>query len=393
MVAGLFLAYRLNGLAWVGFSPRAAAVGDNSHGSPAAITVRPVADTGPREVAAIGRLEPAGGILTIGEALGDRLTTLEVEEGTIVTKDKLLATLESHKLRELEIKSYDAQIREAEARRTAEENLAEARIETAKLNLKRAESHQIEEAAQEKQVAAYAANLAVEERNLIRFEGLSKELVSTQERERQALLVKRSAAELAASEASLARLKQTAEFTLAAAKADLNAAIAAKSQVVAAIPVDSLKSARDVAQLNLERTSVLAPSKGTVLKIHARPGEVLARKPILQMADLDQMVCVAEVYETELHKISVGQTAVIKSPAFGSELAEKGISGSVSRVGRLIATPEMKSIDPFARADRHVVEVRIELDRTASRAASALVNLQVDVTFKSRSGAATRTTE
>ena len=215
-VALLWLAYSFGAFAALGYSPHKGANNNSAVGSNSGAAVRPVADNSPREVAAIGRLEPAGGVLTIGESLGDRLASLAVEEGSVVAKDTLLAVLDSRRLRELEVESYDAQIKEAEARRTAEEGLAEARIEAAKLNLRRSESHEIEETAQEKQVALYAANLALEKKNLARLEGLSTELVSTQERERQGLIVQKSAAELSASEATLARLKQTGEFTLAA---------------------------------------------------------------------------------------------------------------------------------------------------------------------------------
>jgi hypothetical protein len=47
----------------------------------------------------------------------------------------------------------------------------------------------------------------------------------------------------------------------------------------------------------------------------------------------------------------------------------------------MISTPVLKGVDPFAPADRHVVEVRVELDDEASRQAAAFSNLQVDVRF------------
>lgn len=393
MLSGVWLAYYFGGFAWLGYAPKPGA-GDSADGTTAGgASAHRASDSASREVAAIGRLEPAGGIISIGEGLVDRLESLFVEEGSTVAKGKPLAKLESHALRELELASYDAQIKEAEARRSAEENLAEARIESARLALKRAESRDIDENAQEKQVALYAANLALEKKNLARLENLSIELVSTQERERQALLVQKAAAELTAAEATLTRMKQTGEFTMAAAQGDLDAAVASKSQVTSAIPVESLKKARDVASINLARSTVIAPSKGTVLKIHSRPGEVLGRKPILQMADLDKMVCVAEVYETDVQKLTVGQSAEIHTTALGDEVAKKPLEGTIFRIGQLIATPEMKSLDPFARADRHVVEVIIMLDQRSTKLAAGLVNLQVDVKFpKGRDGGPRQTT-
>jgi hypothetical protein len=47
----------------------------------------------------------------------------------------------------------------------------------------------------------------------------------------------------------------------------------------------------------------------------------------------------------------------------------------------MIATPELRAIDPFAPTDRHVVEVHIELEKGSVPDAARLANLQVDVTI------------
>lgn len=392
IVSGTWFAYQLGGLAWLGYSPKARQGDAKLPAGRGDAVTHHVSGADAREVRAIGRLEPAQGIITLGEGLPDRLESVEVEEGDVVAKGKPLARLESHHLRQLEIESLDAQIKEAESRREAEESLANARIESARLAVRRTSQREIEESAQKKQIALYAANLAVEKKNLARLEALSGDLVSLQEKERQALLVQKSAAELDAAEGALAKMEQTGELTVAAAQGDLEAALAAKTQVLSAIPVESLKKAREVAVLNLARTALLAPGKGTILKIHARAGEMLGRKPILQMADLEQMVCVAEVYETDVQKLEVGQPAEIHTTAMGDAVAEKGLTGTIARVGRLIATPEMKSLDPFARTDRHVVEVVVSLDPRSSKLAAGLINLQVDVTFPLQRGSASRST-
>ena len=66
---------------------------------------------------------------------------------------------------------------------------------------------------------------------------------------------------------------------------------------------------------------------------------------------------------------------------FPSPSDKSGFRGKVTRIGRMINTPALRSVDPFAPADRHVVEVRVELDDDGSRQTAALSNLQVDVRF------------
>jgi hypothetical protein len=47
----------------------------------------------------------------------------------------------------------------------------------------------------------------------------------------------------------------------------------------------------------------------------------------------------------------------------------------------MIATPELRSLDPFAPTDRHVVEVEIAFEPGMIPDAARLTNLQVDVTI------------
>jgi hypothetical protein len=59
----------------------------------------------------------------------------------------------------------------------------------------------------------------------------------------------------------------------------------------------------------------------------------------------------------------------------------------VKTIGNMVKTAELKRLDPYAPVDRHVIEVRIQLDdvneaaRLVNEGATALVNLQVEVTF------------
>ena len=117
---------------------------------------------------------------------------------------------------------------------------------------------------------------------------------------------------------------------------------------------------------------IRAPIRGEILKILRRPGEETGKRPILEMGDLAQMYAVAEVYETELGRVRVGQTATVTSPAL-----TRALRGTVETVGRSIARNLVVDANPAAAVDRRVAEVRIRLDDSAI--ARTLVHLQVYV--------------
>jgi len=347
-----------------------------------------------RDVVAQGRVEPAGGIVDISALAGDRLEKIadHVEEGEPVDKDQVLAYLESRSLRKLEMESVAAQATEAGKRRTAEEKLADTRITNAELGVRKAKTADLDIAVQKKKLALAEANLKLATTDRKRLEDLRKGrqgLVSDQEWERQLLVVQQAEAELAAAEAMLEKLQRTTKLGQEAADADLEAARASKAATVAAIPVESLAKRRDLAEKQYEQTEIKAPCDGTVLKIFMRPGETITHRPILQMADLKRMVVVAEVYETDIKRVKTGQTALIESKALPEPYDKDGLEGTVERIAGMITTPELKSLDPLASADRRVVEVRIKLEGVNSAVAAGLVNLQVDVTIKPKGGAET----
>jgi HlyD family secretion protein len=374
--AGGLVAWRLG---W--FSPGA---NSGAAGNPAGDGNNGSSHLDDHDVHALGRLEPAGGIITIGALVGDQVEDLKVTEGQRVNLGDEIAILASRTLRELEHQAVEAQIDEAKDRLDAEAAAAEAKIRLAKLNLNKAQSSQAEIAAQEKQVALAESNLELAKKDLARMEGLSAALISKQEQERQRLLVRKAEAELAAASAALESLVETSQFGVEGAQAELDAAEAAKTQVLKSIAVASLKKKSQMAELQAEQSVITAPAGGTVLRIFTREGEIISNKPILQMANLDELICVAEVYEGDLPRIRVNQKVEVRSQAFPGSQA---VLGEVGRIGGMISTPELRSLDPFAPTDRHVVEVEIRFDKGAVPESARLANLQVEVTIKTNLGA------
>lgn len=344
-------------------------------------TTRGLSTNGQESVVGMGRIEPVGGVIDVGAMMGDRLGRLLVEEGEQVEKGAPLAELESRALRKLELDAATSQLQNAEGRLDVEQRLADVKIDAARLGVKKAEAAQLTKAAQEQKVKFLTVGLTLAQKDQQRLAGLSKELVTDQERERQALLVQQAESELESAQALLKQMVCTSDLGVEAANLELAAAIDAKKQLPFVIPVDTLRVSYNVAEAQYARTQVIAPCSGTILKTYIRPGETIGAKPILQMAELQRMIVTAEVYENAIQHVHPGQHALITSKAFQPPYDRDGVKGKVTRVGRMISTPVLKGVDPFAPADRHVVEVRVELDDDASRQAATLSNLQVDVRF------------
>ncbi|MGO8749865.1 MAG: hypothetical protein ACLQNE_28300 [Thermoguttaceae bacterium] len=350
-------------------------------------------DTG-RELRFMGWLEPADGILSISGTPGDRLEHLDVAEDAAVKQGQVLARLASQPIKQLQLDVLDCQIREAEARREAEAELAQTRIRSAELAKEKVEILASEATGLERKIDLLKDNRALAKKDFDRMRKLraaplsgdgSIEVVSEQELERQQLVVHQAETELAAAEAELRRLRATRDLSMKAAEADLKAARAAEKQAIAAVPVESLKKQREVARSELEYSSVKAPCKGKVLKIFMHEHESIDQRPILRMANLEQMVAVAEVYDVDAKRIQEHQEAILTSTAFHAPFDKTGIKGEVAWVGNMVNTPELRSVDPFAKVDRHVVPVRIRLKEGVAEAAR-FVGLQVEVEIRTTAG-------
>jgi HlyD family secretion protein len=138
------------------------------------------------------------------------------------------------------------------------------------------------------------------------------------------------------------------------------------------VKVDVLEAERQHAEVELAQAAVRAPISGQVLDVHARAGEKVGPDGILELAKTDQMYAIAEVYETDIGWVRVGQRATINSRALAQP-----VEGTVERVGMKIGKADVLGVDPIAKTDARVVEVEIRLDE--SQRVGGLTNAQVEV--------------
>jgi HlyD family secretion protein len=326
-------------------------------------------------VVALGHLEPDGGVLNLGVPLADRLDRLLVKEGDQVTKGQPLAYLESRADRQADLDLINAQLKEADARFASITSAGQAQIAEAKLHVRQVdELDPLELKAQQAKVRLLEAQLAAARADLKRFQSLETASVPKQQMELQQLAAHKAEEELAGARALYDKLRAGQELNRLAAAAALATAEANLIRYQSEIPRESLAITKAQAELRLARTVITAPCSGTVLKILTQPGEAVGARAILQMGDVAHMVAIAEVYETEVKRIHAGDQATITSRALPGPL-----TGTVSRVGRMIARNQLLDVDPTAAADHRVVEVEVRLE--AAESAAAFIHLQVQVSI------------
>ena len=132
-------------------------------------------------VAALGRLEPAEGVVQIGAIPGDRLVQLLVGVGDDVPKDAELAHLGSRSLRQAERDLAQIRLDDAQARVKAEKFVAATVVAEAQVAVEQSRLQGLDINNQEAQVGLAEANLEQVQKELARLAGLSAELVPPQD--------------------------------------------------------------------------------------------------------------------------------------------------------------------------------------------------------------------
>jgi HlyD family secretion protein len=350
---------------------------------------------GPREIVALGRVEPAGGVISISAIPGERLQQFEpgVSEGGTVRSGQLLGRLASLDMRQTQYEAYGTRLELARLQRTHDLAVAQAHRDQAAAAVAQAKAKLEEMKAQRLTLSnlGEAAEIAQDDlRRLAILRETDPELVTDHQFRRQENQAARARLEYEAAELAYGPGMLAAQMSVEAAMANLSLAEKSIVQIEEVDTTRAIAMEQKVAAETLEQSQLKAPGNpgdgGTyhVLKILMEPGEFVTQIPVLQLGDLSRMVCVAEVYEADVKEIQVGQSARIHSPAFGGDYATEGIAGKVLRIGSMVSNPDLESRNPLAPVDRSVIDVVVELDPTDSAAtaeAASRIGLQVTVEF------------
>jgi HlyD family secretion protein len=168
-------------------------------------------------------------------------------------------------------------------------------------------------------------------------------------------------AQITEARATLNRITEVRPVDVQAAQAEIESAIAMMER----------------AKTDLNQAYIRAPIAGQIIKIHTRPGEKLTDAGVVDLGQTDDMAVIAEVYQTDISKVRVGQPATITSQAFPGE-----VKGTVYEVGLEVRQQNVFSTEPGENLDRRVIEVKIYLSPEESKRIASLTNLQVQVAIE-----------
>lgn len=297
-------------------------------------------------VGAWGRIAPQGEIVDLGPPTGMdgvRVAQLRVEEGDAVSAGDVIAILDTFDRR-------TTAVQEAEAQR----QVAEAKLAQAKEGAKPAEI-----AAQEAMVTRAETELENAQTEVNRWRPLlAQKIIGPEDFAAKELQRDRFREAVRQAQAQLEALKTVRPVDVALATAEVRRAGAAVEH----------------AQAELAAAKILAPSDGRILRVHARPGQRIGEKGVVEMGNTKVMYAIAEVYEADVGRLRVGQPARLRVPSL-----EEDLHGEVERLGWMVGRKVTLNNDPIADTDARVIEVRIRINDADTPRVAALSNARVEI--------------
>lgn len=349
-------------------------------GAPPSSTSQAVESPTLKKISALGRLEPQTEVIRLSAPVnldGDRVSEILVKQGDKVKKGAVVAILDSRD-------RLKAALGEAQQKIS----MAQSRLEQVKAGAKRGEI-QAQQSTITRLQAELRGEVAAQDAAIARLESelrnARSEFARNQQLQQEGVISnsgldsKRLALESA--EARLREASSGQNRTVDMLQAQISEAKATLLRIVEVRPVDVKAAQTDVdsaiaavkrSETELAQAYVRAPIDAQVLKIHARLGEKIGDNGIADLGQTDAMVAVAEVYQTDISKIQLGQQATITGQAFPGAL-----KGTVAQIGLQVNRQNVFSNQPGENLDRRIIEVKIHLDPKASKQVKGLTNLQV----------------
>lgn len=303
----------------------------------------------PAGVGALGRVEPASRIRKLAQPGGfsvNRVEKLMVTEGDRVEAGEILAVLSDADRKDAAVAQADAVAAEA-----------------------RATLQKVKAGGSPSQIGEQQAKIAslIEQERMTRLDAeRAEQLVpsgagarATAERNRAAAA--RASADRAAATAQLETLSHPRPEDVAVAEARLRGA----EGTLAHVKADAALS------------RITAPIAGTIIRIYARSGDLIGTDGLLDLADLDHLDVVADVYETDLPRLHRGAVADVIVPG-----DPKRYQASVREIGWMVRRTTQAGSDPVAAVDARSVEVRLTLDDAGRMALRQRTNMQVQVAIR-----------
>jgi HlyD family secretion protein len=338
----------------------------------------------PTAVSALGRLEPQGELISLAApstVQGARVAQMMVAEGDEVRQGQVIAVMDNRQRLEAALAQAEAGVRVAEANLNKTTAGQTGTIPVQQSEVGRLEVQLVGERNTNQATAdRLAAEFRTAENDFRRFQQLAQAgAISASELDSRRLTRDSAQARLNEAQATAQKNVDSLLEQIKQAKSNLDRVNQVNPTDIQSAQAEVERAIASVTQAKaeLDLAFVRAPSAGQILKINTRAGETLeSGKGIVELGQTSQMIVIAEVYESDIGKVKVGQSVDIISEgnSFSGEL-----KGTVSQLGLKIGRKDVLSTDPAAAVDARVVEVKIRLDAADSKKVSGLTNSNVIV--------------
>lgn len=330
-------------------------------------------------IVAQGRLQPTQGILKLSAIPGDRIERVLVQPGADVAQGEVLVELESAKVKKLELELAELKLSQAVLLYEASLREGQLAVDTAEMKLRSAEQMQSQAKANLELVGKQSQILRSLDEQLQSLEAIRNNprlrgAVGSLEIEAKRNQKINAQSEYERSLLGATQATESTQDLVAQAQSAVRAAKEAFEDLIANPSYRPLEKQIELLRIQLDQATLLAPGPGAILQVAVIAGERTATVPLIEMADLSQMSCVAEVHESDVGLVRIGQVAEMKSASLS-----RSIRGKVSRIDRLVGVPQIRSPNPLARSDFRSVAVWIQIDADDVPIASQRVQLQVEV--------------
>jgi len=310
-------------------------------------------DVAPSAVVGLGAIEPVSAIIAIAAPVSPdtaRIAELKISEGDTVARGQILAVLDTASKLRAQVAASEAQValRQLALKRSARDldyttEQRRAAIERARAELDASKTE-------------YDRQQDLAERSVA--------TVSTLEKKRRDLAV--ATATVREMEAALRRIEALTEGP---AREPIDLAYAR-------LELLSSEAELGVARAGLEQAYLRAPSDGRVFRILARAGEKIGADGLLELGDTRHMRAVVEVYQTDIHRVRLGQPVVLLADALHEPL-----DGRVTWIGASVKRQSVTNNEPATATDARVITVHVGLDEAGSARVADLSRLQVRARF------------
>jgi HlyD family secretion protein len=283
-----------------------------------------------RKIAAAGRVEPCSEEIELAVGVIGALKAVYVGEGDQIHQGQLLA--------ELDNADQEARVGEAEATVRLREAELDKLLHGARPEERRQVAAQFDEA---------AANLSFAKHELERRTPLAQSGVASP----QSMDQTRSALDAAQAQHAA---KQAAVALINAPPREEDVAIAEANLTLARANLEEQRAL-------FTKTQLRSPIDGVVLRRYLRTGEVISLQPptpILEVGDTSRLRVRAEIDETDIARVAVGQRVWVTADAYPS----RRFGGVVSRISQRLGRKAIYTDNPSEKLDTKILEALIDLD-------------------------------